>query len=101
MADLVNKSNAIISSSGGYAGNDTANRAIPHGLGRIPSNVYITLNGNQFAFSITNGRAEIVNIGAGFLAVTAPDATNFYVGNAGSYGVSANAAGSNYSWSAV
>lgn len=37
----------------------------------------------------------------GQLAITASDATNFYVGNATSYDWSANASGNAYYWTAI
>lgn len=83
-----------------YVGNDSANRAIPHGLGRIPKAVIIVANSGNYNYHVVQS-GMIHNIGTSFLAVTAMDATNFYVGNAGSYPNSGNATGTTYTWSAL
>lgn len=94
------RANPALSTSGSYAGNDAANRPIPHGLGRIPSAVLLHQSGTQVAFLINSGSAEIVMIGNAVLAVTGMDSTNFYVGNVANFGNSANASGADYYWGA-
>ena len=77
---------------GSYSGNDTVNRAIAHGLGVTPKLVVI-IDANGFECIINGGLAKIQggrNDSSNCLAVTIPDATNFYVGNATSYAFSAN-----------
>jgi len=89
------------STSGSYTGDSTANRAIPHNLGRIPSIVIIggTLTGGaMIIYGIYPG--EIQYITAGMRAVTGMDNTNFYVGNVANYGETANFAASGYVWAA-
>ncbi len=95
--------------SGTYAGNDTVNRAIPHGLGVTPKIVFIsdTQAGIFCWFRIFGGLAQILYFRilvatAGKYAVTIPNATNFYVGNAASYTYSANETDSGtYYWVAI
>ncbi len=89
--------------TGTYTGNNSANRAIAHGLPGRPSLILI---GETNIVS----RNRILGTEAGiqfdwttqsvFFAVTQPDATNFYVGNATQYTQSANATGINYHWTA-
>lgn len=91
--------------SGTYAGNDTANRAIAHGLGVTPKIVFIQVDG-QYWFRITDQLAKIHFAEAdtdtiGTHTVTAMGTTNFYVGNATSYTFSANATGWTYYWVAI
>lgn len=88
-------------SSGSYAGNNTVNRAIPHGLGVIPKVVFIV---NQpSALNAINHLALgfIWSSSSNNLAVTGSDATNFYVGNATSYPNSGNATTRTYDWIAI
>ena len=93
----------MYSNSGSYTGDDTANRAIAHGLGRIPSVVIIKQAG-AWAALIVKG---VANIGVFWTtpqnaqAVTSMDATNFYVGNAGSFPNSGNATATSYFWNAM
>jgi hypothetical protein len=91
----------VISTTNTYAGNDSVNRAIPHGLNRIPNLVLINTGATAAGFSIVQGNGKIVSIGTGTNAVTAMDTANFYVGNATSYANSANATGTTYYWSAI
>jgi hypothetical protein len=86
-------------SFGSYAGNSASNRAVPHGLGHKPSLVLIVQEGAQPTFVIMED-AVISDINIASYAVTAKDVTNFYVGNVGNYGQSANGA-ANYHWIAV
>ena len=91
--------------SGTYTGNNTVNRAIAHGLGRIPKIVLIYESASYFYFHrITIGLAAVAYVNAaanGNIAVTAPDATNFYVGNATNYPTSANDSAGSYYWVAI
>jgi len=98
-----NLENPVLASTAGqYTGDSSANRGIPHNLGRVPNHVAIALSTAGSAFQIINvAPSEVQLITGGALAVTAMDATNFYVGNAGSYGNSANFNTAVYNWSAV
>lgn len=88
-----------------YVGNDSANRALAHGMGRIPNviflwetsfnNFWIIIGGSTNMIYMANATAIITR------AVTAADATNFYVGTAGAFPTSANVAGTNYGWRAL
>lgn len=93
--------------SGNYIGDNSANRAIPHSLGKTPQLVAIFEDYGVAAqsyfvhppfgaiYAHTPGPAHTVR------TVTVADITNFYVGNAGSYSESANATGINYYWVAI
>ncbi|GAI54372.1 unnamed protein product, partial [marine sediment metagenome] len=91
--------------SGSYTGDNTVNRAIAHGLGRIPHLVVIFRRYSDTIaqlFNIIKGMAFIASlIGDRYYAVTAVDATNFYVGNATDYEHTANKSGSDYKWIAI
>jgi len=89
--------------SGNYVGNNTANRAIAHGLGVIPKMVKLVSPGASAEFTLLTNAEIHYNDSSSTLshAVTAWDATNFYVGNATSYGQSANATGVSYYWVAL
>lgn len=82
--------------TGSYTGNDTANRAIPHGLGRRPAVVIIT-QPLYMAFMCASLEPSLI-VSAVSSAVTDPDATNFYVGNAANYANSANEGTRVYHW---
>lgn len=91
--------------TGSYTGNDTANRAIPHGLTSVPSLVLIHRTGTPDCFTIMDTYALMYHHSAPFNtanshAVTAMDTTNFYVGNGANYSQSANAAATAYNWTA-
>lgn len=91
-------------SSGTYSGNNTANRAIAHGLSKAPYLVIIYRStGNYERISIIPGGYITYHSAAAIdqLPVTAPDATNFYVGNASSYSASANNTTVDYKWVAI
>lgn len=90
--------------NGSYAGNDTVNRAIPHGLGVTPKLVIITHFESQQWFRLHQGLADILEMDPSAFAkyaVTVMNSTNFYVGNAANYDDSANAAGEEYYWVAM
>lgn len=88
---------------GTYTGNATNNRAIPHGLSKIPKLIVLRLqNGAASAFmTITsNGHIMGVNASATTMQVcTAIDNTNFYVG--GAAGVWSNESTDTYTWVAI
>ena len=94
-----------IGASGSYAGDNTADRAIPHGLERTPTMILIVTTGLTIIFRIINGSVYVhyAANGAAFggHAVSAVDDTNFHVGNAANYTQSANANGTTYYWAAV
>ena len=89
--------------TGSYTGDDSVNKAIPHGLGAEPTLVFITSN-QQFSFVIAKGDPGFITAAkapTGRMAVTQPNATNFYVGNAGDYPSSANQTVAAHAWTAV
>jgi len=104
VSNLTFQPRTIRITTGQYAGDDSANKAIAHGLGMIPKWVYVSgIAGQGFKNVISDqDRDAITAIGAaGAYAVTAMDSTNFYVGNATSYANSANQAGVTYAWVAL
>ena len=91
--------------SGSYTGDDSVNRALPHGLGTTPKIVAIYGGmysaSNNFFYAIHPSYNYILYVSGatqGRYAVTALDGTNFYVGNASNYGQSANADTLLYYW---
>lgn len=88
---------------GTYIGDGTVNRAIPHGLGSTPKLVRIVVTDSgatHYEYLIIS--AEVIRLdNTTNWAVTALNATNFYVGNAGSFPQSANAAATHYWWFAL
>lgn len=91
--------------SGSYSGDNTANRAIAHGLGMTPKRVEILITGIE-------AEGELIHIqAAGRIGwtgtatqspaswtVAAADSTNFYVGNSADYQHSGNSNTYTYSW---
>lgn len=102
-------STVLAFNSSNFAGNSSANRAIPHGLGRAPNLVILTRrtdanDGTQVNIIHAGESGYIRNITSGtnnVLAVTAVDATNFYVGNATDYSDTGNLTGQTYYWVAL
>lgn len=95
-----------VATSGSYSGNDTANRAIAHGLGATPKLVIIITPESAFYwYRLVAGSDYVYCAGitsGGYMhAVTAMNGTNFYVGNATSYLQSANGSGYNFYWVAI
>lgn len=90
----------LVGLHGSFAGNNTVNRAIPHGLGRTPIfHIYSRDDIGHGSIQIDPGYISTIYYEAQHhLAVTASDDTNFYVGNASNYGASANATGRTYDW---
>lgn len=92
-----------VATKGTYTGDNSANKAIAHGLGRVPKLVVIQKAAAGDIAVIIDGNATIsTQVGGSFYsyAVTAVDATNFYVGNATSYPNSFNNGTVTYYWSA-
>lgn len=95
------------SNTNNYTGNSTANRAIPHGLGKTPSIVIISQTGGGTQptsdfFIFNTGRIDNhFTGGAGNGTVTAPDNTNFYVGINGNFEAGANLNNATYIWVAI
>ena len=87
---------------GTYVGDSSVNRAIPHGLGGTPSVVIIKMRAVDHVYIIMEYAALINDFGGSVQvshAVTAMDATNFYVGNAAGYVESGNLTGGyDYDW---
>ena len=93
-----------ITTSGSYTGDNSANRAIPHGLGATPKVVFVQgiSGGGAYFFRVFGAQALIFYAaGSSGYAVTIPNATNFYVGNAASYANTANVNTWNYIWVAI
>lgn len=89
---------------GNYTGDNTVNRAIPHGLAAAPNLVIINQIVSPYQHHIYNNYAYIFYIhpaNGGKLAITATDNTNFYVGNATDYNYSGNMNGRGYRWIAI
>ncbi|GAH87777.1 unnamed protein product, partial [marine sediment metagenome] len=88
---------------GNYSGDDTANRAITHGLGANPVLVFLveTAGSGRFSFFI-RGRGLIFTWWTGgnsaIFVVNGSNANDFYVGNAANYTDSANALLHSYYW---
>lgn len=97
------------SSSGNYTGDATANRAIAHGLGVAPRLVFIvnlTTVGTWFRIitglaRITGADGSTANATGPIYAVTAMDATNFYVGDGVNHQWTANFVAYSYYWVAI
>lgn len=91
----------VVATSGSIAGNNTVNRAIPHGLGREPLDVKCMDNQDR-VIHIHKGHTYFSSSATDAdYAVTAADSVNFYVGNATSYPQSANGTGITVNWVAV
>jgi hypothetical protein len=85
--------------AGSYIGDGTTiNRAIPHGLGGTPKQIFISEGSAGLLFSINGNLGWINYINSSQLPVTVPDAANFYVGNSTDYNFSANVLGVAYYW---
>ena len=87
--------------SGTYSGDNTSNRAIPHGLGVEPKYVVIHSTSsrrwyNNYGDSL---KYQYGSTSASY-AVTDWTTTNFYVGESSSYTATANGSGVSYYWTA-
>jgi len=80
MSRVNNPSKSYEPTAGQYTGDDAADRAIPHGLGSIPATVLIWAMAQGYTHALYAGVALIGRTTTIGEAVTAPDATNFYVG---------------------
>lgn len=88
--------------TGTYTGDDSANKAIAHGLGIVPKIIFVYADLGLNACSIMGATPVIINSMAGsYFTVTAATSTNFYVGNVGNYPESANSNGVGYTWVAL
>jgi len=88
--------------NGAYTGDATVNRGIPHGLGRVPKIVFLTWDGQAWEFIIQAAFVTaLTDAAVSTQAVTTPDATNFYVGNAASHMEAANQNLAGYHWFAL
>ena len=87
-------------SSGSYTGDNTANRAIPHGLSVTPKMVMINASGTGHYRSIIRpGRINYTCAADDdTFSVTTWTSTNFYVGNASSWSDSNNGSTVVYYW---
>lgn len=96
---------AKVVNTGSYAGDDSANRAIPHGLGQIPSLVYIRGYAGEVTFSTAILSSTNIHgwrtAASAKKANTAMTTTDFYVGNAWDYDCLGNGAGVDYDWVAI
>lgn len=87
--------------AGTYAGNSSANRAIPHGLGRAPVCVCLVSTTNAgITILESGGKINTIYENVSYLATqTAWDSTNFYVGLAApGYSATGNMTGQSYYW---
>lgn len=95
----------VTSNTGSYTGNNTANRAIPHGLSSTPSLIVVQRDDGTVVNVRTFGTDYVCTLEetneVEFYTVTAPDSTNFYVGSASSYTISCNASAYDYNWVAI
>ena len=98
-----NSAKMAVIASGSYLGDDSVNRAIPHGLSVIPKIIHIRRGDHATVFTIiTPGYVDSTyDASTTHLAVTAVNSTNFYVGNATSYNSSANGGGLTFYWVAL
>ncbi len=102
---------AATSSSGSYAGNNAADRAVAHGLGIAPRLVTIFAHIDADTWYEFTEIVGLNNIYGKYLnataiavfnyVVAASTTTNFYVGDAASYTNTANATGTTYYWVAI
>ena len=96
----------VRTTSGTYTGDNTADRAIAHGLRRVPKIVFIYCDTSGHVLFRRMATASTIIIywtsaAQGSEAVAANDTTNYYVGDAASYANSANADGERYRWVAI
>ena len=100
---LNNPSADVVMNTGWYGGVDSVNRAIAHGLIRVPKLVLIVSSqGSHYVIWFTSPYIDAqYGTGETEIAVTAMDSTYFYVGNAASYFSSANAYGVGYRFVAI
>jgi hypothetical protein len=94
---------SVVIASGSYTGDDSVNRAIPHGLAVVPKFILMTMSG-------VGGFPRLIKIGAvnyvsstsnAEYSVTNWTSTDFYVGNSTAYNPSGNGSSYTYYWVAV
>ena len=90
----------VVRRVGEYLGDSTGSRGIAHGGFALGNLIVITRNDGSQLYIIKPPSNDVVCITSGrtIQAVTAPDDTNFYVGNGASYSQSANETGITYTW---
>lgn len=95
-------SDLILKTSGSYVGNNTSNRAISHGLGKLPKLIILTSTEDTYATKcIAFGAMSLFCIGGtgngtDVDGTSVPTDTNFYVGWNTSFETNLDA--KNYSW---
>lgn len=90
---------ALDVTTGTYTGNASADRAIPHSLGKTPKLVFVR-NGDEVNFIFASAAVKYIPNGNAYV-VAAMTSTNFYVGDAASYAETANANAQAYTWIAM
>jgi hypothetical protein len=83
---------ATVCSSGNYTGDNAAERAIPHGLGRIPLCVIVSAQNSTDPMTFVVGASAKQKAATANRTITTPTSTNFYVGPTGFVAESNNAA---------
>lgn len=93
---------SLDSDTGTYTGDDTANRAIPHNLGRKPK-VVLIYGFSYFGYMLYEDDGIIHYCGStnGAKSVTTMTDTNFYVGNVANYSETCNKDTRDYYWTAI
>ena len=93
---LNNPTAAVEIKTGTYTGNNSVNRAIPHGLSKTPKLIKILSTSTKAEIHGAWGRINAIsasdpvpNLFTSY-EVTAPGTTNFYVGNPYNWAASAN-----------
>jgi hypothetical protein len=91
--------------TGTYVGDATTNKAIAHGLGRVPTIIFIWVAIAGTTWRWVHGLEAALHFlsdtSSQVFTVTIPDATYFYVGNPADYATSGNNSGSTYRWVAI
>lgn len=97
---VVVESNICKIESGSFSGDNSPNRAIPHGLGVTPKYIKLVLgNYADDLFLLVLGKFQYFdNINKATHDVTPWTSTNFYVGNTTNYNQSGNGSAYTYSW---
>lgn len=100
-----NPAEIALPAGGSYAGDSSADKALPHSLGRIPIFFIAMLYGTPWylftQWSPGLNRIfchDTVGASTGQFPVASMDASNIYVGNASSYALTANLTGKTYRW---
>jgi hypothetical protein len=104
MADNVQNPAQVTGKSGSYTGDGSQNRAIPHGLGRIPSLVFVAkTSSNDHNHTMMSSSPTILrDINSGVeVTVTSMTAVNFYVGDNLGLTTGGNFNAAVYNWVAI